>query len=63
MTETKRMLYSGLRAFDVPKAKLVEITMRMQEEDQQMELMRYMADHLDATPEELLELARKLTRD
>ena len=61
MTEAEELLIRGLRAFDVRKGAAMEIALRMETEEQQYEMMNYMADHREATPEELLSEARRIS--
>ena len=42
MTKAQELLFRGLEDFSVPKGMAAEIFVRLHEEDQQVQLMRYM---------------------
>ena len=54
MTETEKLLIHCLKAFGVKKGAAMEISLRMETEKQQKELLNFMADNRTATPETLL---------
>lgn len=56
LTETKKMLISGLQAFGATKEMAAVILMLLNDQEpQQEELIAYMMEHRNATPRELLE--------
>ena len=62
MTETQKDLIHGLKIFGAKTGTIVEIMLRLETESQQKEMLGYMVDHRDATPEELLDEARRISR-
>lgn len=58
VTETQKDLIHGLKIFGAKTGTIVEIMLRLETESQQEEMLGYMVDHRDATPESLLEMAR-----
>ena len=63
MTKAQELLFHGFEDFSVPKEMAAEIFVRLHEEDQQVQMMRYMVANEKATPEELLNEARKISRE
>lgn len=63
MTKAQELLFRGLEDFSVPKGMAAEIFVRLHEEDQQVQMMRYMVANEKATPEELLNEAWKISRE
>lgn len=61
LTEAEELLIRGLKAFGVRKGAAMEIALRMETEEQQYKMMDYMADHREATAEELLDEARRIS--
>lgn len=61
LTEAEELLIRGLKAFGVRKGAAMEIALRMETEDQQVQMMRYMVANEKATPEELLDEARRIS--
>ena len=61
MTKAQELLFHGLEDFSVPKGMAAEIFVRLHEEDQQVQMMRYMVANEKATPEELLDEARRIS--
>ena len=61
MTETQKLLFRGLEAFRVPKGIAAEIFVRLHEEERQVQMMDYMVSHESATPENLLNEARRIS--
>lgn len=62
MTEMDDLLIRGLSCFDVRKGAGAEIYLRVKGQPELQErLMDYMADHREATAEELLDVARRIT--
>ena len=60
LTENQKLLINGLKAFGVSKGKAAAIFMTAQRERHAVALMEYMADHPEATEEELLDKAREI---
>lgn len=63
MTKAQELLFHGLEDFSVPKGMAAEIFVRLHEEDQQVQMMRYMVANEKATPEELLDEARRISEE
>ena len=63
MTKAQELLFHGLEDCSVSKGMAAEICVRLHEEDQQVQMMRYMVANEKATPEELLNEARKISRE
>ena len=61
MTKAQELLFRGLEDFSVPKGMAAEIFVRLHEEDQQVQMMRYMVANEKATPEDLLNEARRIS--
>ena len=61
MTKAQELLFHGLEDFFVPKGMAAEIFVRLHEEAQRVQMMRYMVAHEKATPEELLSEARRIS--
>ena len=61
MTETGKRLTHCLKAMGVPTGMGAEIFLTAGEEEQKEEMLHYMADHREATAEELLDVARRIT--
>ena len=60
LTQTQELLIDGLRAFGVEKDLIIGIMIMLTEEDQQEQLMEWMADHEKAKPEEILQRATEI---
>ena len=54
-TESLKLLIRGLRIFGVEKDAIVGIASGLQTEEEQYELMDWMAEHRGATQEDILE--------
>ena len=63
LTEAEELLIRGLKAFGVRKGAAMEIALRMETEEQQYKMMDYMVDHREATGEELLDEARRISEE
>lgn len=61
MTKAQELLFHGLEDFCVPKGMAAEIFVRLHEEEKQVQMMRYMVENEKATPEELLDEARRIS--
>ena len=61
MTETGKRLTYCLKAMGVPTGKGAAIFLTAGEEEQKEKMLHYMADHREATAEELLDVARRIT--
>ncbi|MEF2940927.1 MAG: hypothetical protein U0O13_04925 [Oscillospiraceae bacterium] len=62
MTEMDDLLIRGLSCFGVKRGAGAEIYLRLKEQPQlQEQFMDYMADHREATAEELLNEARRIS--
>lgn len=61
MTKAQELLFHGLEDFSVPEGMAAEIFVRLHEEDQQVQMMRYMVANEKATPENLLNEARRIS--
>lgn len=61
MTETGKRLTYCLKAMGVPTGMGAAIFLTAGEEEQKEEMLHYMADHREATAEELLDVARRIT--
>ena len=54
LSQTQELLLDGLRAFGVEKDLIIGIMIMLPKEDQQYELMYWMANHAEAKPEDIL---------
>ena len=63
MRWAEELLIRGLKAFGVRKGAAMEIALRMETEEQQYKMMDYMVDHREATGEELLDEARRISEE
>ena len=61
MTETGKRLTHCLKAMGVPTGMGAAIFLTVGEENQKDEILHYMANHREATAEELLDVARRIT--
>lgn len=61
MTEIEEVLFHGLEGFCVPEGMAAEIFVRLREEEKQVQMLRYMISNETATPEELLDEARRIS--
>lgn len=61
MTETGKRLTYCLKAMGVPTGMGAAIFLTAWEEEQKEKMLHYMADHREATAEELLDVARRIT--
>lgn len=62
MTEMDDLLIRGLSCFGVRKGVGAEIYLRLEDQPElQEQFMDYMADHREATAEELLDVARRIS--
>ena len=61
MTKAQELLVHGVEDFSVPKGMAAEIFVRLHEEEQQVQMMRYMVANEKATPENLLSEARRIS--
>lgn len=62
MTETGKTLTHCLKAMGVQTGMGAAIFLTARGDQQKTELLDYIADHRDATPEELLDEARRISR-
>ena len=62
LTQTQELLLDGLRAFGVEKDLIIGIMIMLTEEEQQEQLMEWMADHEEAMPETILQKATDIAR-
>lgn len=60
LTEVEKKLIAGLKLNSVPKGKAAVIFMLLQEKEQQLEMLQYILENEQATPDELLDVARRL---
>lgn len=60
LTETQKLLMTGLKVFGVENDLIVGIMLMLQEEDQQEQLMEWMAEHEGAKPEVILQTATEI---
>ena len=60
LTANEKMLIRGLKSFKVPKGMALRIYLMLETESQQVALMRYMAAHTKATPEELVSVSEQI---
>ena len=60
LSETQKLLMSGLKVFGVENDLIVGIMLLLQDEDQQERLMEWMAEHEGATPETILRIATEI---
>ena len=60
LTETEKYLISGLKLQKVSKGKLAAICLMLETEKQQMKMIQYIAEHEDATDDDLMRLARRI---
>ena len=63
MTETGKTLIHCLKSMGVQTGMGAAIFLTAREDQQKTELLDYIADHRDATPEELLDEARRISRE
>lgn len=61
MTEIGKTLTHCLKAMDVSTGISAAIYLTVGEDSQKMELLDFLADNRDATPEELLDEARRIS--
>ena len=61
MTEIGKTLTHCLKAMGVPTGMAAAIFLTAREDQQKKELLDYLADHREATPEELLSEARRIS--
>lgn len=61
MTVAGKRLTHCLKAMGVPTGMGAAIFLTVGEEEQKEEMLHYMADHREATVEELLDVARRIT--
>ena len=60
LSETQKLLMSGLKVFGVENDLIVGIMLLLQDEDQQERLMEWMAEHEGAKPETILRIATEI---
>lgn len=63
MTETEKRLTHCLKAMGISRGMGAAIFLTVGEEEQQVEMLHYMADHREATAEELLDEARRISEE
>lgn len=61
MTETGKRLTHCLKAMGIPAGMGAAIFLTAGGEEQKEEMLHYMADHREATAEELLDVARRIS--
>ena len=61
VTEMEHLLLSGLRFFPLKEGQRLRIFLMMDTEEQMLEMCQYMAQHLDATADELMAKAVQIT--
>lgn len=61
MMETGKRLTHCLKVMGVPTGMGAAILLTAGEEEQEEKMLHYMADHREATAEELLDVARRIT--
>lgn len=62
LTQTQELLLDGLRAFGVEKDLIIGIMVMLTEEDQQEQLMEWMANHETAKPDMILQKATEIVK-
>lgn len=62
LTQTQELLLDGLRAFGVEKDLIIGIMVMLTEEDQQEQLMEWMANHEAAKPDMILQKATEIVK-
>ena len=63
LTEIEQALIDGMEAFKVRRGISAHIFLLLNGEEQYLEMIHYMQDHLDATGEELLKQAQKIAAE
>ena len=61
LTQAQKDLVHGLKLFGCSLLETMVIAMEMWHPDDLQEMLAYMVDHLDSTPEELYEICLKIT--
>ena len=61
LTQTQQLLFDGLNAFPTTRAQRIHIWLMMDNEAQMWEMMQYMKAHLEATGDELMAAAVRIT--
>ena len=54
LTKIQRLLLYGLKQFDMPTEDAAAISVYLEEEDDQLLMIAYLASHLDATHQEIM---------
>lgn len=54
LTKTQRLLMYGLKQLNTSEEDMVLIMVSLQEEDEQLEMILYLASHLEATDQDIL---------
>lgn len=54
LTKTQKLLMYGLKQLNTSEEDMVIIMVSLQEEEEQLEMIQYLASHLDATDQDIL---------
>ena len=61
LTQAQKDFIHGLKLFGCGRTQALVMTAHMWHPDDLQEMLRYMVDHLDATPEQLYEVCMKIS--